>query len=107
MYHMVDHGSATALYVQVADELTRKIRSGEYAPGQRLPSADDLAELYEIAPNTAIKALRLLRERGLVEMSTGRGTYVLTDPKEDELPSIRSKPGYFIINPLKPCTMPA
>lgn len=86
MYRMVDHGSATALYVQVADVIARKIETGEYAPGQRLPSADDLAELYEIAPNTAIKALRLLRERGLVEMSTGRGTYVRRPGHEQGTP---------------------
>lgn len=76
MYCMVDHGSATPLYVQLADVLTRKIENGDYAPGQRLPSADDLAEEYEIAPNTALKGLQLLRERGLAEMSPGRGTYV-------------------------------
>jgi GntR family transcriptional regulator len=76
MHHMVDHGSATALYVQVADIIAQKIEAGEYAPGQRLPSADDLAEMYEIAPNTALKALRELRKRGLAEMSHGRGTYV-------------------------------
>ena len=73
---MVDHGSVTPLYIQLADALARKIETGEYAPGQRLQSADDLAEQYEIAPNTAVKALRLLRDRGLVEMSHGRGTYV-------------------------------
>lgn len=80
MYRMVDHGSVIPLYVQVADIITRKIESGEYARGQRLPSADDMAELYEIAPNTARKALQLLRERGLAEMSHGRGTYVKRQP---------------------------
>lgn len=78
---MVDHGSATPLYVQLADLLARKIESGEYAPGQRLPSADDLAGEYEIAPNTALKGLQLLRERGLAEMSHGRGTYVRRRPE--------------------------
>ena len=76
MVCMVDHGSVIPLYVQLADELARKIEAGDYAPGQRLPSADDLADQYEIAPNTARKGLQLLRERGLAEMSHGRGTYV-------------------------------
>lgn len=82
MYRMVDHGSVTPLYVQVADIIAGKIATGEYAPGQRLPSADDFAGLYEIAPNTALKALQLLRERGLAEMSHGRGTYVRRTPAE-------------------------
>src|SRR6516225_5079367 len=47
---MVDHGSSVPLYVQVADDLRRRIRAGEYAPGQRLPSADDLHEIYDVAP---------------------------------------------------------
>ena len=81
MYPMVDHGSATPLYVQLADVLTRKIENGDYAPGQRLPSADDLAEEYDIAPNTALKGLQLLRERGRAEMSPGRGTYVRRLPE--------------------------
>jgi DNA-binding GntR family transcriptional regulator len=81
MYRMVDHGSATPLYVQLADLMAQKIENGEYTPGQRLPSADDLAEEHEIAPNTALKALRLLRERGAAEMSHGRGTYVRRQPE--------------------------
>ncbi len=77
---MVDHGAATAPYLQVAADLRRKIASGEYAPGQRLPSADDLAEIYDVAPNTARKALRLLRDEGHAVMSPGRGTYVSGPP---------------------------
>lgn len=73
---MVDHGSADHLYRQVYDDLRSKIESGEYAPGQRLPSADDLHEIYEVAPNTARKALRMLVDEGLAVMSVGRGTYV-------------------------------
>lgn len=82
MHCMVDHGSAEPLYLQLADDLARKIENGEYAPGQRLPSADDLAELHDVAPNTALKALQKLRERGLAEMSHGRGTYVKRRPEE-------------------------
>jgi DNA-binding GntR family transcriptional regulator len=73
---MVDHGSATPAYIQVADALRGKIRSGEYAPGQRLPSADDLAEIYEIAPNTARKSLQVLRDEGIAVMTPGLGTFV-------------------------------
>lgn len=81
MYAMVDHGSVTPLYLQLADVLTQKIENGDYAPGQRLPSADDLAQEYDISHNTARKGLKLLRERGLAEMSNGRGTYVRRKPE--------------------------
>jgi GntR family transcriptional regulator len=73
---MVDHGSSVPVYVQVADDLRRRITAGEYAPGQRLPSAEDLHEIYDVAPNTARKALLLLREEGLAVMTHGRGTFV-------------------------------
>ena len=73
---MVDHGSATPAYIQVADALRGKIRSGEYAPGQRLPSADDLAQIWEIAPNTARKSLQVLRDEGIAVMTPGLGTFV-------------------------------
>ena len=62
--------------MQVANALRGKIRSGEYAPGQRLPSADDLAEIYEIAPNTARKSLQVLRDEGIAVMTPGLGTFV-------------------------------
>jgi len=73
---MVDHGSATPAYIQVADDLRNKIASGEYAPGQRLPSADRLAQIYDVAPNTARKSLTLLRNEGLAVMTPGLGTFV-------------------------------
>lgn len=81
MDYMIDKGSVVPPYVQLADLLAAKIESGEYAPGQRLPSADELAEEYDIARNTAAKGLRLLRDRRLAEMSPGRGTYVSRAPE--------------------------
>ena len=72
---MVDHGAAVPAYVQVADDLRRRIRSGEYAPGQRLPSAEDLHQIYDVAVGTARKALRLLRDEGTAVMAPGKGTY--------------------------------
>jgi len=75
---MVDHGSATPAYIQVADDLRRKILAGEYAPGQRLPSADRLAQAYDVAPNTARKSLWLLRDEGLAVMTPGLGTFVVS-----------------------------
>jgi len=73
---MVNHGAARPAYQQVADDLRSKIQSGEYAPGQRLPSHRDLAETYDVAAGTARKALRVLRDEGLAVMTPGLGTFV-------------------------------
>ena len=75
-YRMVDHASPVAPYRQVAAILRQRVSSGEYAPGQRLPSIADLVQEYGIARTTAGKALRLLVAEGLAEMSPGMGVYV-------------------------------
>lgn len=73
---MVDHGSVVAPYRQIAAILRGRIESGEYQPGQRLPSIKDLMDDYGVAHLTANKALRVLVAEGLAELSTGRGYYV-------------------------------
>ena len=73
---MVDHGSPVAPYRQIAAILRRGIESGQYAPGARLPSINDLMQAYGVAHLTANKALRLLVTDGLAVLSAGRGYYV-------------------------------
>lgn len=73
---MVDHGSPVAPYRQIAAILRGRITSGEYQPGQRLPSINDLMQTYGVAHLTANKALRLLVTDGLAELSPGMGFYV-------------------------------
>lgn len=51
---------------RVADALREKIMTGELAVGTYLPTFADLATTYEVAKNTAIAAVRILREEGLV-----------------------------------------
>lgn len=64
------------VYVQVADHITGRIVRGELAPGDKLPAERDLAEHYGVAYLTVRRAMRLLRERGLVVSVVGRGTYI-------------------------------
>lgn len=65
-----------AAYVRVADDLRRQIESGEIPPGGRLPSRAAIAEHYQVGPNVAIAAIRLLRSQGLVTSRAGSGVYV-------------------------------
>jgi DNA-binding transcriptional regulator YhcF (GntR family) len=66
----------TDLYEQVAAEIRGAIADGEAKPGERLPPAKDLAAILEVNPNTALRALRLLRDEGLLELCRGRGISV-------------------------------
>jgi GntR family transcriptional regulator len=65
------------VYMAVADDIAAKISGGELAPDARLPSEIDLAEQYHVARMTARRAVRELRERGLVRTVIGKGSFVI------------------------------
>jgi GntR family transcriptional regulator len=77
---MVDEMSPVALYIQLADLLTKKIESGKLKPRQPLPSEAHLQQEYGVARGTVRAAIRLLRERGLVVTLPARGTFVAEKP---------------------------
>lgn len=72
----LDHESGTPLYKQLAQIIAAQIESGELAPDRPVPAETRLAEEYGVARLTARRAIRDLRERGLVFTTPGRGTYV-------------------------------
>ena len=69
------------LHEQVAAEIRRAIADGEARPGQRLPPAKDLAAVIGVNTNTVLRALRTLREEGLLEFRRGRGITVAGSPE--------------------------
>jgi GntR family transcriptional regulator len=72
----VSRTERVALHDQVAAELRRAIAVGEASPGERLPPAKDLAAVLGVNNNTVLRALRLLRDEGLLEFRRGRGVTV-------------------------------
>jgi len=77
----IDRDEPTELYEQVAAEIRRAIADGEAKPGERLPPARDLAAVLEVNTNTVLRALRLLRDEGLLEFRRGRGITVAGTPE--------------------------
>ena len=77
----IDRDDPTELYEQVAAEIRRAIADGEATPGERLPPARDLAAVLEVNTNTVLRALRLLRDEGLLEFRRGRGITVAGSPE--------------------------
>ena len=72
----IDRDRPVLLHDQVAGEIRRAIAEGEAAPGERLPPARDLAAVLQVNTNTVLRALRLLRDEGLLEFRRGRGVHV-------------------------------
>jgi GntR family transcriptional regulator len=77
----VDRTDSTDLYEQVASEIRRAIADGEAKPGERLPPAKDLAAVLGVNTNTVLRALRLLRDEGLLEFRRGHGISVAGTPE--------------------------
>jgi GntR family transcriptional regulator len=73
------------LHEQVAAEIRRAIADGEAKPGERLPPARDLAAVLGVNTNTVLRALRELRDEGLLEFRRGRGISVAGTPERSEL----------------------
>lgn len=77
----LDRGGEIGLHVQVAAEIRRAIADGEAKPGERLPPAKDLAAVLGVNSNTVLRALRELRDDGLLEFRRGRGITVTGTPE--------------------------
>jgi GntR family transcriptional regulator len=69
------------LHEQVAGEIRRAIAEGEAKPGERIPQAKDLAAVLGVHTNTVLRALRILRDEGLLEVGRGRAITVAGTPE--------------------------
>lgn len=77
----VDRSESIALHDQVAAEIRRAIADGEAGPGERLPLARDMAAVLGVNKNTVLRALRILRDEGLLDFQRGRGITVAGTPE--------------------------
>jgi DNA-binding GntR family transcriptional regulator len=71
----VSRGAAYA-YRQVADDIARRVREGEWPHDSRLPSRDELAADYGVAERTVRRAMQELEESGFVTVVPAKGVYV-------------------------------
>ena len=78
----VSRTDPTELHEQVAAEIRRAIAEGEAKPGGRLPPAKDLAAVLGVNTNTVLRALRKLRDEGLLDFRRGRGVTVAGTPEK-------------------------
>lgn len=74
-----DYSDPTPARKQIAADLRGQIRTGEYAPGDRIPSNKELAKRYGVAPETIRASLEELRAEGLLATQSTRGTFVVEE----------------------------
>lgn len=77
----IDRADPASLHDQVAAEIRRAIAEGEAKAGERLPPARDLAAVLGVNRNTVLRALRILRDEGLLDFTRGRGVTVAGTPE--------------------------
>lgn len=78
----IDRDEPLALHDQVAGELRRAIAERSARPGERLPPARDLAAVLGVNRNTVLRALRILRDEGLLDFRRGRAVTVASTISE-------------------------
>jgi GntR family transcriptional regulator len=64
------------LYLHITTLLRRRIRSGEWRPGQKVPILEDLAREFGVARVTVRQAMGVLESEGLIWRKQGKGTFV-------------------------------
>lgn len=78
MFLKVDASSTTPLFEQLAASVRSEVGRGALRPGERLPTAREVAGSLEVNLHTVLRAYQLLRDEGLVDLRRGRGA-VITD----------------------------
>ena len=67
------------IYAQLMEQIKRRIISGVYAPGEKMPSVRDLAAEASVNPNTMQRAFAQLEQEGLSYTQRTSGRYVTED----------------------------
>src|SRR5258708_36178744 len=64
------------LYEQIVHQIEQSILKGVLKPGDQLPAERELAQRFGVSRTAVREAVKALREKGLVDAYTGRGTFI-------------------------------
>ncbi len=64
------------LYEQIVQQIEDSIVKGDLKAGDQLPAERDLAQRFGVSRTAVREAVKALREKGLVEAYSGRGTFI-------------------------------
>lgn len=83
---------STRLYEQLVQQIEQRVVAGELRPGDKLPSERELAEQFGVSRTAVREAVKALREKGLVEVQLGRGTYITDSTSQ----AVRHSLGFMV-----------
>lgn len=78
-----------SLYLKISDSIYSYIKVNRLEPGDKLPSERDMSNMLQTSRNSVREALRILEDRGLIYVKTGRGVFIKDPYGENSTLSIR------------------
>ena len=89
----VDREADRPIFLQIVEELERRVAAGDLPDGLKLPPSRDLAARLGVNRNTVVNAYQELIARGRATAHTGRGTFLLSGGGDGESPRPFSEAG--------------
>ena len=74
--------------MEIMDKLIFDIDSGKYEPDDKLPSENELADLFKVLRNTVRRFYKKLQELGYIYSKQGKGSYVMD--RHQQIPLVLS-----------------
>jgi GntR family transcriptional regulator len=87
---ILSQADSRPIYIQIMDEIRRRVALGDWAPGYRLPSIRELAAELKVSVITVKRAYLELERAGVIVTQQGRGSFVsesinVDDVRQEEL----------------------
>lgn len=86
---MKEYDNKTPIYMQIITEMKMRMVSGKLAAGEKIPSVRELAQEFEVNPNTMQRALSEMERENLLYTERTSGRFVTTD--EGIIMTLRNK----------------
>ncbi len=97
-------------YPDIANQIIRKIESGEYPVNSELPTLNELTKIFNISRMTAQRALKILSKKGYVVARRGNKTRIISPKPNERLSILKGKHigilGHFDVETYSTSTMP-
>jgi len=80
----MEFNSRIPIYLQVIENIVKRLVMGKIPPGSKLPSTRELAVEYNINPNTAARIYKEMEQMSICYTKRGLGTFATEDKKQIE-----------------------